>query len=819
MKTGNWKIFMDFRYAIRMLLARPGFTAIALISLALGIGANTAVFSLVNQVLLKPLQIDHPEQVYSLYDKGPSSADFSAFSYPDYSDLRDNNGVFSGLVAYRFAPINLSHSGQNERIWGFLVSGNYFDVLGVKPRLGRTFAPEEDASPSTHPVAVISYGCWERRFASDAAVVGQTIALNGNTFTVIGVAPAGFNGTEVAFTPEIYVPVMMVAQIEPGRSWLTERSEGVLQLAARLKPGVTRAQAEAALIPTVDWLNQQQGHAHGREGIGRLALFPPGLFAPSLRGPAIAFAIFLMAVVGLVLLIACSNLAALLLARATERRREIAVRMAIGAGRFRLLRQLLTESILLSLLGGASGLLLSFWLVRLIAALRPPLDFPLSFDLHLDSRVLLFSLLVSILTGVVFGLAPAIQSTRLDLTNSLKDESRSGTAAGSRLQDLLVIGQVALSLILLVGTGLVLRSLQHARSINPGFDPEGAVQLSFDVGLQGYDKSRGLAFFEQAIRRTEALPGVRAASLVSIIPLSLDRSSTTIFVEGQTPSAGESYGSLQTHIWPGYFKTMGILLVDGRDLAYQDNKDSAQVAIVNETFARVYLGGAIPVSRRISRSSPSGPFLQIVGIAKDGKYLSIGETPRPMIYFPLLQSYESSVTLVARTSQDPISAVASIRSEIQQLDPTLPLYDAKPLSEQLGLSLFPARLAAVMLGAFGLLALILAAVGIYGIVSFASRRRIREIGIRVALGANRSRVVALIIRRAVILVAIGLTIGLAGALALTRFLSGILYGVSATDSLAFLSVGLLLALVAFVASWVPARQAAGTDPIVALRYE
>jgi predicted permease len=808
---------MDFRYALRMLLTRPGFTAIALISLALGIGANTAVFSLVNQVLLKPLPIDHPEQVYSLCDTGPTSGDFSAFSYPDYRDLREHTDVFSGLLAFRFAPINLSHSGDSSRIWGYIVSGNYFDVLGVKPHLGRTFAPDEDSVPGAHPVAVLSYGCWQRRFASDPDIAGKTISLNDNSFTVIGVAPAGFNGTELAFTPELYVPAMMSGQIEPGSNWLTERNEGVLLLVGRIPPSLSKQQAEAGLRPATDALNDLHGQT--KKAIGTLSLYPPGLFTPSLRGPIIGFALFLMAVVSLVLLIACSNLASLLLARATERHKEIAVRMAIGAGRLRLLRQLLTESIFLSLLGGAAGLVLSFWLIRLIAAFRPPIDFALTFDLHLDGRVLLFSLVVSILTGVIFGLAPALQSTKLDLVSSLKEEARGGSSAGSRLQDLLVVGQVALSLVLLVGTGLVVRSLQQARSIDPGFDPTGAVEVSFDVGLQRYDQARGLAFYERALERVQALPGTRAASLASIMPLALNRSTCTIFVEGHAPPSGRAnYDSLQNHIWAGYFKAMGIPLLDGRDFSTQDNKNNSEVAIVNETFARNYLGGNA-LGRRISRSSANGPFIQIVGVAKDGKYLSIGESPRPMIYFPLLQSYESSVTLVARTGQDPRSAIAAIRSEIRQLDPTLPLYDAETVSEQLGLVFFPARLAAVMLGAFGFLALVLAAVGIYGIVSFASRRRIREIGIRVALGATRSRVVLLVIRRALTLVSIGLALGLAGAFALTRFLSGILYGVSATDSIAFLSVGFVLAFVALAASWIPARLAAGADPISSLRYE
>ncbi|MGH9761266.1 MAG: ABC transporter permease, partial [Blastocatellia bacterium] len=470
---------------------------------------------------LRPLPIFNPGEVFSVYDTSDKAASFSAFSYPDYVDFRDRNEVLAGIAAYRFCPISLSYSNHNERIWGYLVSGNYFDVLGVKTALGRTFLPDEDRTPSSSPVAVLSYEYWKTRFNSTPGIVGQSCILNGHTFKIIGVAAKGFFGTEVAFVPDIYVPVMMAGEIEPGSNWLTERGEGVLQLFCRVKPGVSRAQAQAA----IGVLASNLWHEQKRKDVPNIVLDHPGLFFPAIRGQALTFAAFVMAIVGLVLLIACSNLAGLLLARATERSKEMAIRIAIGAGKARLVKQLLTESVVLSLFGGAAGVLLALWANNLLRNFKPPVDFALNINPEIDFRVLVFAVIVSLLAGVVFGLAPAIHSVRADLVPALKNETAAGRISRTRLRSVLVATQVALSLVLLVASGLILRSLRHAEEIDPGFNTRNGVEMTFDVGLQGYDQQRGLQFMRNAADRVSSLPGVKAVSLTDNLPLGLDRSS------------------------------------------------------------------------------------------------------------------------------------------------------------------------------------------------------------------------------------------------------------------------------------------------------
>jgi putative ABC transport system permease protein len=481
-------LLKDLRYAIRSLLKRPGFAAIAIITLALGIGANTAIFSLVNTVLLRPLPVPHPEQLVQVYGTFHNGADYTIQSYLNYKDYRDRNDVFSGLIAYRFAPMSISHEGRNERVWGYLVSGNYFDVLGVQPFLGRYFLPEEDKTAGSNPVAVISHGCWQKRFASDRNAVGRTLSLNGHVFTLIGIAPKSFTGTEVAYAPELFVPMMMAHEIEPGSNWLESRDSDNLFAVGRLKPGVTSSQAESALQA----ITVQLGKEYPKENEGRgVRLMTPGLFIPDIRNAVVSFSAVLMGVVGLVLLLACVNLANLLLARATERRKELAIRLAVGASRARIVRQLVTESVLLSLIGGLGGLLLAAWINDLVAAIKLPTDIALVFDLRIDWRVMLFALAVSLATGIFFSLLPAFQSSRPELVPALKDETAMAGFRRSHLRNGLVIAQVALSLVLMVCAGLVVRSLQVAAQTRPGFNPENAVALSFDVGLQGYDEAKG----------------------------------------------------------------------------------------------------------------------------------------------------------------------------------------------------------------------------------------------------------------------------------------------------------------------------------------
>src|SRR6267143_2881566 len=782
----------DIRYGFRNFLKRPGFTAIAIVTLALGIGANTAIFSLVNTVLLRPLPVPHPEQLVEVYGTFHNGADYTIQSYLNYKDYRDRNDVFSGLIAYRFAPMSISHEGRNERVWGYLVSGNYFDVLGVQPFLGRNFVPEEDQTPGSHPVAVISYGCWQKRFASDRGVVGQALTLNGHVFTVIGVAPKGFSGTEVAYAPELFVPMMMAHEIEPGSRWLESRGDDNLFAVGRLKPGVTSAQAESALRA----ITLQLGKEYPRENEGRgVRLLTPGLFIPDIRNSVISFSSVLMGVVGLVLLLACVNLANLLLARATDRRRELAIRLAIGASRTRIIRQLVTESVLLSLAGGLGGVLLAAWINDLVAAIKLPTDIALVFDLHLDWRVLVFALVVSLATGIFFSLLPALQSSKPDLVPALKDEVSMAGFRRSRLRNALVVAQVALSLVLLVCAGLVVRSLQAAQRTRPGFTPENAVALSFDLGLQGYKEEKGRAFQQQVIERTQSVAGVRSVALVSTLPLSLDYSYSSIYVEGQTITGSSNLPvAVPNEISPGYFRTMEIPL-RGRDFTERDDKDESRVAIVNETFARRFFPVRDAIGRRFNFSGPDKPFWEIIGVAANGKYNSLAEDPKAAFYRPLLRDYSTNATLVARTVGDPRSVLAALRGELENLDPTLPLYNVQTLSDHMSVPLFPFRMAAIVIGSFGVLAIVLAAIGIYGVMSYVVAGRTREIGVRIALGAARRDVLLLIIRQGMTLAVIGLGVGLLVSFGVAQLLAKLLYGVSPADPLTFAGVCLLLGLV------------------------
>lgn len=807
----------DIQYGFRNLVKRPSYTAIALITLALGIGANTAIFSLISTVLLRPLPVAHPEQLVEVYGTLHQGTDYTIQSYLNYKDYRDRNNVFSGLMSYRFAPMSLSHDNRNERVWGYLVSGNYFDTLGIQPFLGRYFLPEEDRTPDSHPVAVITYACWQKRFASAQNIIGQSLRINNQLFTIIGVTPDGFRGTEVAYAPEAFVPNMMAHVIEPGSTWLDSRDSDNLFVVGRLQPGITTAQAESALKTITDQLGREYPHENGGRGV---RLLTPGLFIPDIRNSVISFSGVLMGVVALVLLLACVNLANLLLARATERRKELAIRVALGASRARLVRQLLTEAVMLSLGGGLGGLLIAMWLNALVSSMKLPTDLAFVIDLRLDWRVLTFGFVVSLITGISFGLLPALQSSRPDLVPGLKDEKSMGGFHRSRLRNALVVAQVALSLVLLVCAGLVVRSLQVAQKTRPGFNPENAVALSFDLGLQGYSEEKGRALQKQILERAPSLPGVRSAALVGTLPLSLDYSSTTIYVEGQ-PVTGSTNLPLAVPnvISPNYFRTMEIGL-RGRDFSDLDGKEESRVAIVNETFAQRLFPGREAIGGRFNFDGPDKPYWEIVGVAADGKYNSLGEDAKPAFYRPLFRNYSSGVTLVARTATpDPESIIAGLRNELLRLDPTLPIYNAKTLTEHMSLPLFPFRIAAAVLGSFGVLAIVLAAIGIYGVMSYVVAGRTREVGVRVALGASRSNVLFLIMRQGMSLALIGLVVGLMVSFAVAQLLVKVLFGVSPGDPLTFAGVTILLALVAALACYVPARRATKVDPLEALRYE
>jgi predicted permease len=813
-------VFKEIRYATRALLQRPGFSLIAVMTLALGIGANTAIFSLVNTVLLRALPVERPDEVFAMNMRRKDDS-MAALSYPNYLDFRDRNEVLSGLLIYRFVPLSLSRSGGNERIWGYEVSGNYFDVLGVKAIHGRTFLPEEDKTRLTHPVVVLSYDGWQRRFGVDPSVVGKDIIINNHQFRVIGIAPATFKGTEHVYAPELWLPVSMLAWAEPGSNTLDHRDDNNFFGVARVKPGIHASQAEGSLNLLAQQLAKEYPDANEGQSV---RLGATGFIIPELRGAVVNFTWVLMAAVALVLLVTCTNLAGLLLARATDRRREIAIRLAMGASRARLIRQLLIESLLLSVVGGAAGLLLAIWIVKALLAFKPPMDFPLTIDLGLDWRVLLFSLGVSLVAGAVFGLAPALQSTRPNLLHALKDTSAQGGAGRTRLRSVLVVAQIAISLVVLIAAGLVVRTLQQLQTMNPGFDPQNALTMSFDLSLQGYDEARGQQFYRQLAERVRTLPGVKSAGVSSYIPLSLNFNSRGIYVEGEPVERGANAPlAMNAAVGPGYFETMATPIVSGREFTDQDVEKSEQVVIVNETFVRRLMPAVKSpdeaVGKRVSWGEASGPFMRIVGVARDGKYFNIAEDPRAFIWAPLTQDYISSGAIMVRTTGNPESMFAAVRGEVQALDPNLPLFDVTTLKEHMRLALFPARVAAMVLGVFGLVALLLSAIGIYGITSYAVAQRTHEIGIRMALGAQLRDVLRLVLNHGLKLTFIGAVIGVVGAYLATRAIKSVLYGVSATDPLTFVSVSVLLITVALVACYVPARRATKVDPLIALRNE
>ena len=809
----------DISYAFRSLLKQPGFVAVAVITLALGIGANTAIFSLVNAVLLRSLPVDHPRQIVSVAIRGKGDA-MSAFSFPNFRDFRDRNDTLAGLLVYRFVPLSLSRSGANERVWGFEVSGNYFDVLGVNAIKGRTFHGEEDKTPLANPVAVLSYESWQKRFGGDPDVVGKDVLLNNHQFKVVGIAPPGFKGTELVYTPEIWLPSSMMQWVEPGADWLEDRNTRNFFAVGRLKPGVSARQAEASL----NLLAQQLAKEYPDTNEGQsIKVVPPGFILPDIRGAVVSFTWVLMAAVALVLVVTCTNLAGLMLARATDRRREIAIRLAMGANRMRLIRQLLTESVLLSVVGGVAGVVLAFWIVDVLLAFKPPIDFPLAMDIEIDWRVLLFSLCVSLLAGAIFGLAPALQATRPGLSQALRETSAQGGAARTRLRSVLVVAQIAISLVVLIAAGLVVRTLQQLQTMNPGFDPSNALTMSFDLGLQGYDEQRGQQFYRQLTERVQALPGVKSATVSSYIPLSLNYNSRNVFIEGQPAERGENVPNAMTSAaGPRYFETMRTPLLQGREFNDQDQAKSEQVAIVNETFVRRLMPNVNSSAEAIGKRFAFGGnthFVKIVGVAKDGKYFSITEDQRPFVWTPMTQDYWSGGILTVRTEGDPESLLGAVRKEVQALDPNMPLFDVKTLTEHMRFALFPPRIAATVLGVFGLVALLLSAIGIYGITSYTVAQRTHEIGIRLALGAQLSDVLKLVLSHGLKLTLIGAAIGLLGAYLATRAITSVLYGVSATDPFTFVFVSLLLIGVALVACYVPSRQATRVDPLVALRNE
>jgi putative ABC transport system permease protein len=807
-------LLKDLRYAFRSLVKRPGFTIVAILTLALGIGINTTVFSLANSVFLRQLPVASPQNLVWIFSDRDNPT-----SYPEYLEYQQQTELFDGVMAYEWVGLNLGSNGQSERVEGTLVSGNYFDVLGVKAELGRTFLPDDDKTP----VAVISHNLWQRRFNSDTDVVGKSMILNGVQFTIVGVAPNDFVGAEEAFPRQVWIPLMMQASVRPGPPALNNRNVRSLDVMARLKHGVALRHAQAGMNVVATRLAQNYPDSN-RDF--RIALYTAGNGRPFFRALLKPVTQILLAVVGLVLLITCANVANLLLARAARRRKEVAIRLTLGATRIRLIRQLLTESILLAVAGGLAGLILNFWLVNVLTALKPGVPLPVNVEFHTDWRVLSFTLLLSVLAGIIFGLVPALQASKHDLVPALKDHSQQ---LGERrrmfsLRNALLIGQVALSIVVLIGAGLFLRSLNHARAINPGFDAEHILTLSFNTAAQKYDATKAQQFYQQLSNRVQALPGVQSVSLAQSAPLSYFYSpafSSPVFVEGHEPPQGEEPPFVGNNtVGPDFFRTLGVPLLSGREFTDRDREGAPRVAIVNETLVRDLFSNANPIGQRLRvqlRGQPSS--WEIVGVVKDSKYRSLGEDSMPYIFLPYLQNPQPAMALHVQTSGNPRDVAAAVRREVQVLDPNLPAFNVMSLADNIDISLFPSRFGAVLLGVFGFLALLIASIGIYGVMSYGVSERTHEMGIRMALGARGRDVLRLVISQGMWLALIGVAIGAGLALAVTRVVKSYLYDVSVTDPLTFMGIALLLIGVALLACYVPARRATKVDPLEALRYE
>jgi len=814
-------LLQDVRYGARMLARSKGFSLIAVLSIALGIGVNTTIFSFVNAALLRPLPVPRPQQLVRLWD-GQSS------SYPDYAAYRDDTKVFAGLAAYAPRPMSLTVGAETERIWGEIVTGNYFDVLSTPPVQGRGFLPEEDRTAGTHPVVVISDGLWKRRFNSDTAVIGKTILLSNQSFTIIGITAENFAGATVATPPDIWVPMMSEPLVQPGSVSLTSPDDGWLSVLGRLKPDVTHAQAQAAISTVASRLHQERSARRSgpEEPGGRDATIVParGLMVPPEGRSTTLFVVgLLMTVVTLVLLVACANVANLLLARAAARRKEIAIRLALGASRWRVVRQLLTESLLLALAGGALGLLFALWSADLLQSLLPQMSDGMrtTLDTNPDVRVLVYTLLLSLLTGIVFGLVPALQASKPNLLSALKDEAVGFSHRRLSLRNLLVVAQVAVSLLLLIAAGLFTRNLQNTQHAEPGFQIENGFVMTYDLGLAKYTTARGKLFHEELLNRVRALPNVRAASLAEFVPLGGGGNKSPLYIEGEpVESLQMDEASLLSHaaIATDYFKTMGITLLRGRDFTGGDTASSPQIVIVNETLARRLAPDGNAIGKRL-RMDSKGEYMEVVGVAKDIKYNQLAEKTPFFAYRPFSQRYRAQMTLHVRTAGDPKALMNQVRAEVHALDRNLPLTNVKTLEEHMRVPLAPAQLFAWLSSAFGILALLLAATGLYGVMAYLVSGRTREFGIRVALGARSTDVLRLVLSEGLMLVSIGIIVGLLASVAFTRVLQSVLYDVSATDPLTFAGVALLLAAVTLLACYIPARRATRVDPMIALRHE
>ncbi len=810
-------LLQDLRYGLRMLAKAKGFTAVAVLTLALGIGGNATVFSWIRTVLLNPLPgIAHADQYIAVETVMPSG-EYHTSSYPDYKDYRDRNDVFSELIGFEMAGVDMSlrNDAPPERVWGIIATENYFDVLGVQAALGRTFHALPKQGLNSDPYIVLGHGLWARRFGSDPKVLGRTVHLNGHPFTVIGVAPHNFYGTIVGIHAEYFVPMMMQPQVLPGEN-IEERWPTFVHIMGRLKPAVTMAQAQAEMSTLA--ADFQKEYPDAEKGVGVFltpvwgAHYGVQDFLRSVLG-------FLMVVALFVLLIGCVNVANLLLARATSREREIAIRAALGASRKRLMRQLLMESLLLATAGGVGGVLLALWGTNLLTFFLPPLHLPVGLPLGVDRAVLAFTVILSLGTGIVFGLAPAWRGSRTELNQSLKEGSRaSGAGSGThRLRDLLVVSEMVLATVLLMGAGLLLRSLHNAESKGPGFNSNHVTVAAFDLRATDYTGPQGASYFDHLLERIRAYPGIQSVSLERYVPLWFTgRSYTSVKIQGHTPELNEDMGIDCNVVGPDYFQTLQIPLMNGRDFAKQDRSAAPKVVIVNQTMANRFWPGANALGHQVH---VWGEWRTVVGVAHDIKYHRMNEDPRSFIYLPQLQVDGTDANILVRAAIPTAAVIGDVRAAAKSLDTKVQPIETDDLEGLLRVSLFANRIAATLASVLGAVGMLLAAIGIYGVLSYSVNQRLREIGIRIALGAQTKDVLRLVVGHGLRLAVFGAVLGALISVLARRGMSSLLFGISATDPMTLVVVLCVVTLAAAFAAYIPARRAMRVDPIAALRHE
>ena len=808
-------LLLDLKYAMRMLVVHRRITAIAVLTLAMGIGANTTVFTMLKGIALRPLPGVNAADDLVVLLTASRSGERGPMNFHDYIDVRDRSKTLAGIAGTFPVAMTIGRGDAAERVWGELVTGNLFRVLGVSPLLGRLITEDDDRGQGAS-VAVISHALWQRKYRGDPGVIGQPLQVGTRVLTIVGVTPPDYRGSMVGLGLHVSVPVRMQPELVPMGNFIdrVERDNHWMMTVGRVKPGVSFAQARAE----VKLLSDQIKAEHSNDFLADAALLVPLSQSPY-GAQAVLLPVFTvsMIMVGLVLLVACANLSNILLARATVRRQEIAVRLATGATRWRVVRQLLTESLLLSLVGGAAAFLVALWAGRLLNGVELPLQYPVVVDARFDGLVFAFTAAASVLCGIVCGIVPAWQSSRTALAPTLIDARSTLRFRRSWVRSGLLVAQIAVSLALLVAAVLVVRSQTQAGRVNPGFDPAGVNLFAMDAAQSGYDATRGPVLYRNILREVSSLPGVQSASLAFQLPLVVVGMMTRgVDVDGYRPTKSEDMNVGFNIVSEEYFATMRIPVVQGRAFDEHDDASAAKVAIVNVPFARRYWPGQDPIGRTVRIA---GDAHRIVGVVREIKYVSVTEDPRPYLYLPLAQSYTPQVTLHVRASADAASEQQRVRSAVRRVDAALPLFDVRPLQTQIDVSLGTFAAATLILSAAGLQALLLAAIGIYGVVSFSVAQRTREIGIRVALGATPTQVLRLIMSQGFMLSVVGIVVGAAMAFASSRILAGLLYGVGPRDPATLVAVALSLMAVAIVACWVPARRALRVDPTTALRYE